>query len=133
MLAGRVSVVVGDGIVATPSLVRAVWTDDVGMVHSHPSPGCPLLRTRGAGERHRRGTRGKERQETCTRRPLQLGRPARLAAELGHDGTLQLLAGVVDVEDAATGTVRLEGSVNPAAEMALDTRSTKTVRIPSAG
>jgi hypothetical protein len=35
---------------------------------------------------------------------------------------------VVDVEDAATGTIRLRGEVADADEMALDTRSTKTVR-----
>jgi hypothetical protein len=36
---------------------------------------------------------------------------------------------VVDVVDAATGTVRLKKSVADADEMALDTRSTKTVRV----
>jgi len=34
----------------------------------------------------------------------------------------------VDVVDAATGTVRLKRKVDDADEMALDTRSTKTVR-----
>lgn len=127
MLAGRVSVVVGDGIVAT-SLVRAVWTDDVGMstrIHpqvAHYSGQEELANVIAAGLEAREA--GDLHEAT-----LQLGRAARLAAELGHDGTLQLLAGVVDVEDAATGTVRLKGSVNPADEMALDTRSTKTVRL----
>jgi hypothetical protein len=41
----------------------------------------------------------------------------------------RLLAGVVDVVDEATGTVRLKRKVDAAAEMALDTRSTKTVRV----
>jgi hypothetical protein len=40
-----------------------------------------------------------------------------------------LLATVVDIEDAATGTVRLRRKVEAADEMALDTRSTKTVRV----
>jgi hypothetical protein len=35
---------------------------------------------------------------------------------------------VVDVVDAAAGTVRLRKRVEDADEMALDTRSTKTVR-----
>jgi von Willebrand factor type A C-terminal domain len=35
----------------------------------------------------------------------------------------------VDVVDEATGTVRLKKKVDTAAEMALDTRSTKTVRV----
>ena len=41
----------------------------------------------------------------------------------------RLLARVVDVVDEATGTVRLKKKVDAAAEMALDTRSTKTVRV----
>ena len=41
----------------------------------------------------------------------------------------ELLATVVDIEDAATGTVRLRRKVEAADEMALDTRSTKTVRV----
>ena len=59
----------------------------------------------------------------------RLGRAAQLAAESGNDGTLRLLARVVDVEDAASGTVRLRRNVDAADEMALDTRSTKTVRV----
>jgi len=35
----------------------------------------------------------------------------------------------VDIEDAATGTVRLRRKVEAADEMALDTQSTKTVRV----
>ena len=38
---------------------------------------------------------------------------------------------VVDVVDEATGTVRLKKRVAAADEMALDTRSTKTVRVKS--
>jgi len=36
---------------------------------------------------------------------------------------------VVEVEDVATGTVRLRQDVDDADEMALDTRSTKTARV----
>jgi hypothetical protein len=36
---------------------------------------------------------------------------------------------VVEVDDAATGTVRLRTEIAEADEMALDTRSTKTVRV----
>jgi hypothetical protein len=36
---------------------------------------------------------------------------------------------VVDVVDAATGTVRLKAKVTEADEMILETRSTKTVRV----
>jgi von Willebrand factor type A C-terminal domain len=51
-----------------------------------------------------------------------------LAEQSGNEGTARLLAKVVDVVDAASGTVRLKKRVDDADEMALDTRSTKTVR-----
>jgi hypothetical protein len=40
-----------------------------------------------------------------------------------------LLEQVVDVEDSATGAVRLRDQVDDAEEMALDTRSTRSVRV----
>ena len=43
--------------------------------------------------------------------------------------TAKLLAKVVDVVDVESGTVRLKKKVEDADEMALDTRSTKTVRV----
>ncbi len=52
-----------------------------------------------------------------------------LARESGNQDTARLLAKVVDVIDPATGTVRLKATVADADEMALDTRSTKTVRV----
>ena len=51
-----------------------------------------------------------------------------LAHQSGNEETAKLLVKVVDVVDAATGTVRLKKKVEDADEMALDTRSTKTVR-----
>jgi len=58
----------------------------------------------------------------------KLGRAVALAHQSGNEETAKLLAKVVDVVDAATGTVRLKKKVEDADEMALDTRSTKTVR-----
>ena len=51
-----------------------------------------------------------------------------LAHQSGNEDTAKLLAKVVDVVDPATGTVQLKKKVDDADEMALDTRSTKTVR-----
>ena len=126
MLAGRVSLLV-DGEVVTRSLVRAVWTDDraastrINPQVAHYTGQAELASTiaeglaaRAAGDDH-----------TATAR---LGRAAQLAAESGHDGTLRLLAGVVDIVDAGSGTVRLRGHVEAADAMALDARSTRTVR-----
>ncbi|MQY02977.1 vWA domain-containing protein [Actinomadura macrotermitis] len=63
--------------------------------------------------------------DTATAR---LGRAVQLAEEAGNDAITALLRKVVDVEDAATGTVRLKRNVDKADEMSLDTQSTKTVR-----
>jgi hypothetical protein len=64
--------------------------------------------------------------ETAT---AKLGRAVALAHQAGNQDTVRLLAKVVDVVDEATGTVRLKKKVEAADEMALDTRSTKTVRV----
>jgi hypothetical protein len=59
----------------------------------------------------------------------RLGRAVALAHQAGNEDTARLLAKVVDVVDEATGTVRLKKKVEAADEMALDTRSTKTVQV----
>ena len=51
------------------------------------------------------------------------------AHEAGNEDTARLLSKVVEVVDEATGTVRLKKKVDAADEMALDTRSVKTVRV----
>ena len=62
---------------------------------------------------------------------FKLGRAVKLAAESGNDGTMKLLQAVVEVDDAATGTIRLRHDVATVDEMSLDTRSTITVRVGS--
>ena len=52
-----------------------------------------------------------------------------LATENGNEATLQLLRHVVEIDDATTGTVRLKPDVDAADEMALDTRSVRTVPV----
>ncbi|WP_433468053.1 vWA domain-containing protein [Spirillospora sp. CA-142024] len=63
--------------------------------------------------------------DTATAR---LGRAVVLADEAGNDAITAMLRKVVDVVDPATGTVRLKRDIDKAAEMELDTRSSKTVR-----
>jgi hypothetical protein len=52
-----------------------------------------------------------------------------LARASDNDDTARLLAEAVDVVNVATGTVRLKARVADAAEMELDTKSTKTSRV----
>lgn len=126
MLAARVSLVV-DSQVQGQGLVRAVWTDDEALstrINSnvaHYTGQAELAQVIQDGLEARK--QGDEDLATA-----KLGRAVALAQESGNDDTARLLAKVVDVVDAATGTVRLKKKVDDADEMALDTRSTKTVR-----
>ncbi|MDT7578932.1 MAG: hypothetical protein QOK35_192 [Pseudonocardiales bacterium] len=59
----------------------------------------------------------------------RLGEAVRLAAESGHTDTARLLAGVVEVLDVKTGTVRLRADADKAGTMALDARRGRTVPV----
>ena len=129
MLAARISVVVGEHVV-TSSQVRAIWTDDEEAVtrvspqveHYTGQTELVALIQEGVGAR---------RAGDDDRATEKLGRAAQVAHASGNDDTLQLLANVVDIVDAPTGQVRLKAHVELADEMALDTRSAKTVRVGS--
>jgi von Willebrand factor type A C-terminal domain/von Willebrand factor type A domain len=60
---------------------------------------------------------------------VKLGKAVKLAHDSGNEATAKLLRSVVDVEDAAAGTVRIKRTVAKEDEMMLETRSTKTARI----
>ncbi|MEU4692824.1 VWA domain-containing protein [Actinoplanes sp. NPDC023714] len=127
MLAARVSVVEGDTVHAQ-SLVRAVWTDDTALSTrinrqvAHYTGQAELASAIQEGLAARES--GDDRTAT-----LKFGRAAQLAHASGNTATSELLAKVVEIDDAVTGTVRLRRKVNAEDEMALDTRSTKTVRV----
>ena len=126
MLASRISLIVG-GQVQGQGLVRAVWTDDEALSTrinanvAHYTGQAELAQAIQDGLEARK--QGDEEIATA-----KLGRAVALAQESGNEDTARLLAKVVDVVDAATGTVRLKKKIDDADEMALDTRSTKTVR-----
>lgn len=128
MLAARASLVSADGEVLGQGRVLAVWTDDsalstrINAEVAHYTGQAELaaaiqegLEARKAGD-----------AETATAR---LGRAVKLAHESGSTDTAKLLAKVVEVQDPATGTVRLRSRVADADEMTLDTRSTVTRRV----
>jgi von Willebrand factor type A C-terminal domain len=60
---------------------------------------------------------------------VKLGKAVKIAHDSGNEATAKLLRSVVDVEDAAAGTVRIKRTVAKEDEMMLETRSTKTARI----
>jgi von Willebrand factor type A C-terminal domain/von Willebrand factor type A domain len=130
MLAARVSLVPGSpsgADVLGQGLVRAIWTDDEALSTkinprvAHYTGQAELAAAIQDGlEARKQGD-----EETAT---AKLGRAVALAHQSGNEDTAKLLAKVVDVIDVETGTVRLKKQVEGADEMALDTRSTKTVR-----
>jgi hypothetical protein len=127
MLAARVHLMEGDTEHAR-ALVRAVWTDDTALSTrinrqvAHYTGQAELADAIQAGLAAREA--GDDRTAT-----IKFGRAAQLAHASGNKATEELLAKVVEIEDAVTGTVRLRRKVAAEDEMALDTRSTKTVRV----
>jgi hypothetical protein len=126
MLAARVSLVVSADVLGQ-GLVRAVWTDDEALSTRINSQVAHYTGQAELAEAIQDGLEARKRGEDDLA-TAKLGRAVALAEESGNDDTAKLLAKVVDVVDAASGTVRLKRTVDDADEMALDTRSTKTVR-----
>ena len=129
MLAARISLIAsspGGQQVLGQGLVRVTWTEDEALSTrisrrvAHYTGQAELAEAIQDGlDASRRGD-----EETATAR---LGRAVALARQAGNDETTRLLSNVVDVVDEATGTVRLRKKVQAADEMALDTRSARTV------
>ncbi|WP_317443392.1 VWA domain-containing protein [Streptomyces collinus] len=133
MLAARVSLVVPkpDGTVqnlGAQGLVRAVWTDDMA---ASTSISPQVAHYTGQAELAQAIQQGLDLRKAgdFDGATAKLGRAVQLASASGNADTAKLLSKVVDVVDAATGTVRLKAKVAEADEMTLETRSTKTVRV----
>ena len=130
MQAGRITLYEGDQAMSEPVRVLAKWTDDPGLstrINRQVANYTGQVELAECiQEGLEAGRAGDEVQAT-----VKLGRAVQLASETGNDDTMKLLQAVVDVQDAATGTIRLRRDVDKADEMALDTRSIKTVRVTS--
>jgi hypothetical protein len=126
-LAARVELVVNDEVQAK-GLVRAVWSADTDLTTrinpavAHYTGQAELADAIQQGLAARKD--GDERTAT-----VLLGKAAKIAHDAGNEATTRLLSKVVDITDPDTGTVRLKQDVAALDEMALDTRSTKTVRV----
>jgi hypothetical protein len=126
VLAARVSVL-ADGRVIAESPVRATWTDDeilTSRINRHVAHFTGQQDLADAIQDGLSARRAGDR-DTAT---VKFGLAARLSATSGHSATASLLEKLVDVEDWESGTVHLKPYVAVADEMALDTRSTRTVR-----
>ncbi|WP_159767419.1 vWA domain-containing protein [Streptomyces sp. HM190] len=133
MLAARVSLVIpqsdgGAQNLGAQGLVKAVWTDDMA---ASTSINPQVAHYTGQAELAQVIQQGLDARKAgdVDGATAKLGRAVQLASASGNADTAKLLAKVVDVVDAATGTVRLKAKVTEADEMTLETRSTKTVRV----
>ena len=131
MLAARVSLVAGSPSapeILGQGLVRAIWTDDEALSTKINSRVAHYTGQAELAEAIQDGLEARKQgdEETAT---AKLGRAVALAHQSGNEDTARLLAKVVDVVDVETGTVRLKKKVDDVDAMALDTRSTKTVRV----
>lgn len=133
MLAARAMLVMPQGAgepftTLAQGLVRAVWTDDLA---SSTAISPQVAHYTGQAELAQAIQQGLEARKLgdVDGATAKLGRAVQLASASGNADTARLLAKVVDVVDAAAGTVRLKAKVADADEMTLETRSTQTVRV----
>ncbi|WP_182112467.1 MULTISPECIES: VWA domain-containing protein [unclassified Actinotalea] len=126
-LAARVQLVVGDEVTAQ-GLVKAQWSDNSELTAqinpevAHYTGQAELAQVIQDGLAAR--AMGDERTATA-----KLGRAAQLAAQTGNEEATSKLRRVVEIDEPATGKVRLKKDVAKLDEMALDTASTKTTRV----
>lgn len=126
-LAARVQLAVGEEVVAQ-GLVKAKWSaDDSLTARINPEVAHYTGQTELASA-IQQGLAAKAVGDDTTA-TSKLGRAVQLAAQTGDDGATNRLRRVVDIDDAATGAVRLRRGVDRLDEMALDTASTKTTRV----
>lgn len=132
MLAGRTSLVYTQAGIETrlaDAKILAVWTDDeskstrIDRRVAHYTGQADLAQSIQEGMDAQ--ARGDEEKATAL-----LGKAVKLAHDSGNEATAKLLRKVVEVEDETKGTVRLKKQVAKEDSMALETRSTKTTRIP---
>jgi hypothetical protein len=131
MLAGRIKLVVDDEIVSE-ALIRAVWTDDEAkstrVNHELAHYTGQVEMAQAIDDAYAAKHVGDV--DTATTR---FGEAVQLAYEAGDTHKLQGLAAVVEIEDAATGTVRLKQHINPLDDLALEASSVKTNRLHPSG
>lgn len=131
MLAARVSLASGDQVFAQ-SLVLANWTDDTALSTKINPRVAHYTGQAELAEAIQEGLAARDAGdvETAT---AKLGRAVQIAEESGHTDTAKLLAKVVDVVDAPTGTVRLKQKVEGVDAELANVRSVKTVRVKQQG
>ncbi len=127
MLAARISAIV-DGMVAGQVRVQVTGTDEPALSTRINPHLAHYTGQQEMAEAIQDGLDALKHGDPDTA-VVKLGRAVRLAAESDNQEKVDLLAGVVDIDDADTGRVRLKRQIEVEDEMTLDTRSTKTARV----
>ncbi len=127
VLAARV-MLVSQGQELNQSKILAVWTDDSALSTKINPRVAHYTGQAELAEVIQDGLAAREAGdvETAT---SKLGRAVQLAEASGHQDTAKLLAKVVDVIDARTGTVRLKQKVEGVDAEMVNVRSVKTIRV----
>ena len=126
-LAARVQLAVA-GEVRAQGLVKARWSDDSVLTAQISPEVAHYTGQTELASAIQEGLRAKAIGDDTTA-TSKLGRAVQLARQTGDEAATSRLARVVDIEDAATGRVRLRHNVDRLDEMELDTASTKTTRV----
>jgi hypothetical protein len=123
-LAARVTLLVG-GEPGEQGMIRAVWTDDAArsaQIEPHVAAAMDeeelAEEIQGFVDSFRVGD-----VDSATNRA---GRAVQMAHEAGNNDVIDRLSKLVDIEDAATGRVRLKRKVDALDVMIFETRSTRT-------
>jgi von Willebrand factor type A C-terminal domain/von Willebrand factor type A domain len=127
MLASRVSMLTG-GTPGGQYLVKVAWTDDAALSTRINRQVAYYTGRQELADAIQEGLEARKNGDPDTA-VVKLGRAVQLADRAGDSDMANMLAKVVEVEDPATGRVRLRGQVQAEDEMTLDTRSTKTTRV----
>lgn len=126
-LAARAQLAVGEEVVAQ-GLVKAKWSGDDSLTARISPEVAHYTGQTELASAIQQGLAAKAVGDDSTATD-RLGRAVQLAAQTGDEAATDRLRRVVDIDDAATGSVRLRRNVDKLDEMALDTASTKTVRV----
>jgi hypothetical protein len=125
MAACRLAIVAGKRIYSS-GLVRAIWTEDPELTAPIDPEVAHYTGQAELAGAVQEGLQAKREGDLATA-TFKLGRAVQIATSGGNADLLSLLSNVVDVIDGDAGTVRLRREVAAYDEMALDTRSTRTV------
>jgi hypothetical protein len=130
MLAARVSLVSANTVL-TQALVLATWTDDTALSTRINPRVAHYTGQAELADAIQQGLAAREAGDVDTA-TAKLGRAVQLAQASGHEDTAKLLAKVVDVVDASTGTVRLKQKVAGVDAELANVRSVRTIRVKTA-